>query len=55
MSINIIARAGNYIEKHRHKGLLSYVIYLFVFLFLAAAVIMKVIFNFLFVNKLRHN
>lgn len=54
MSVNIIERAGNYLEKHQHIGFLSYVIYLSVFLFMAGAIIVKVIFNFLFAKKLRH-
>ena len=54
MPVNIIDRAGNYIEKHQHKGFISYVIYFSVFLFMAFAIIVKVIFNFFFGKKLKH-
>lgn len=54
MKPTLIDRAGNYIEKHQHKGFFSYVIYFFVFLFMAAAIIVKVIFNSLFGKKLKH-
>ena len=50
----MIDKAGDYIEKHKHKGFFSYVIYLFVFLFMASAIIAKVIFSFFFGKKLKH-
>ena len=55
MSVTLIDKAGNYIEKHKHKGIFSYLIYFSVFLFMISAVIVKVIFNFFFGKKLKHN
>ena len=54
MSLSIIDKAGNYIEKHQHKGFFSYVIYFFVFLFMVTVILGKVIFNFFFGKKLKH-
>ena len=54
MKVNLIDKAGNYIEKHKHKGFFSYVIYLSVFLFMAFAIVFKLIFNFFFGKKLKH-
>jgi len=51
---NIIDRAGNYIEKHQHKGFFSYVIYFSVLLFMISTIIVKVIYNFFFGKKLKH-
>jgi hypothetical protein len=54
MSVSIIDRAGKYLKKHNQKGIISYLIYFSVFLFMALAIIFKLIFTFLFAKKLRH-
>lgn len=54
MKTNIVDWAGKQLEKHKHKGFLSYVIYIMIFTAMVLVLSAKWIGNFLFSKKLKH-